>query len=487
MIDFYSVSENANFRRKTFMSSVVNKKENHLVEIVFDIPADKFKEALNKAFKKNAKKFSIPGFRPGKAPMNIVTKYYGEGVLYDDAIEDIAQSSYTEAIEEHSLEVVSRPEISEVSEIGSDKGIKFSINVTVKPEVKLGKYKGVEAPKGKLDITDDDVLKELDKVRERNSRMVPVEDRAVLTGDTANIDYEGLLEGVPFEGGQGNAYDLRIGSNSFIPGFEEQVIGREIGEEFDVNVTFPEDYHAENLKGKAVVFKAKVNSIKVKELPEADDEFAKDVSEFDTLEEYKASLKEKLIESGQKRIDSEFENEVVKAVVDNSEVEVPEVMIESEVDTMVEEQSNRMKYQGIELEQYLQYMGQDMSAFRENLKVNAANSVKSRLVIEAIGKELNLEITQEDIDSEIESIAKQYKMEKEDIKKQFADDDSYFKQSITVKKTIDFLKSEAKVTDKKEEEVAESEPSEEKKPKAKAKAKPKPKAKKDEKETAEEK
>ncbi len=462
------------------MSSVVNKKENSLVEIVFDIPADKFKEVLNNAFRKNAKKFSIPGFRPGKAPMNIVTKYYGEGVLYDDAIEEIAQSSYTQAIEEHSLEVVSRPEISDVSEIGSDKGIKFSINVTVKPEVKLGKYKGVEASKDKLNVTDDDVQKDLDKVRERNSRMIPVEDRTVLNGDTANIDYEGLLDSVPFEGGQGNAYDLRIGSKSFIPGFEEQVIGRETGEEFDVNVTFPEDYHSENLKGKAVVFKVKLNSIKIKELPEMDDDFAKDVSEFDTLEEYKASLKEKLTESEQKRIDNEFENEVIKAVVESSEVEIPDVMIEAEVDAMVEEQSNRMKYQGIELDQYLQYMGQDMSAFRENLKVNAGNSVKSRLVIEAIGKELNSEITEEDINSEIEDIAKQYKMEKEDIKKQFEGDDSYFKNSIVVKKTIEFLKSEAKVVAKKPEKIEKSETestesSEEKK--AKAKAKPKSKAK----------
>lgn len=459
------------------MGSVVNKKENSLVEIVFDIPAEEFKEALNKAFKKNAKKFSIPGFRPGKAPMNIVTKYYGEGVLYDDAIEEIAQSSYTAAIEEHSLDVVSRPEISEIKEIGSDKGIKFSINVTVKPEIKLGKYKGVEVDKETLEITDEDVQKELDKVRERNSRMIPVEGRTVLNGDTANIDYEGFLDGVPFEGGKGNAYDLRIGSNSFIPGFEEQVIGRESGEEFDVNVTFPAEYHSEELKGKAVVFKVKVNSIKVKELPEADDEFAKDVSEFDTLNEYKESLKEKLLESGQKRVDSEFENNVIKAVVDNAEVEIPDVMVEAEVDAMVDEQSNRMKYQGIELEQYLQYMGQDINAFRENLKENAAQTVKTRLVIEAVGKELNPEITQEDIDAEIDSVAKQYKMEKEEIEKQFSGENSYLNESIKVKKIIDFLKSEAKVTGKgKNDGKDKTSNPETKKPKTKAKPKAKAKS-----------
>ncbi|MHB8961742.1 MAG: trigger factor [Saccharofermentanales bacterium] len=427
------------------MSSTISKKDNSLVEIAFEIPKEDFSEALKKAFQKNIKKFSIPGFRPGKAPMNIVTKYYGEGVLYDDAIEIIAEQSYVEAIKEHGLDPVSRPQIDEISEIGSDKGIKFTINVTVKPEVTLGDYKSIHVTKADAEITEKQIDEELDKVRERNARMIPVEDRAVLGGDTANIDYEGFLDGIPFEGGKGSSYDLRIGSNTFIPGFEEQVIGRTLAEEFDVDVTFPEDYHSEDLKGKAVVFKVKVNSIKFKELPAADDEFAKDVSEFDTLSEYRDSLRAKLLETATKNAELDYEESVVGQVVDISAVEIPDIMIENELDKMVDEQSSRMKYQGIELEQYLQYVGQDMKAFREGLKESASKRVKTNLVMEAIGKELAFEITDEDVEKEVSDIAEQYHMNTEDIKAQFAGNDFYFKESITFKKTLEFLKDQAAV------------------------------------------
>jgi trigger factor len=456
------------------MSSVINKKENSQIEIVFDIPAEDFKGALEKAFQKNSKRFSIPGFRPGKAPMKLVTKYYGEGVLYDDAIENIAQSSYVVAIKEHSLQPVSSPEIAEITEIGSEKGIKFSINVTVKPEVTLGDYKGIEVSKQEPVVDEEEVTKELDKIRERNSRMVPVEDRAVLNDDIANIDYEGFLDGVTFDGGKGTAYDLRIGSKSFIPGFEEQVIGREIGEEFDVNVTFPEDYHEEKLKGQPVVFKVKLNSIKIKDLPVADDEFAKDVSEFDTLKEYKDSLRAKLAETAAKSAENAFENELISKIVANATVEIPSVMIDGEVDRMVEEQSNRMKYQGIQLEQYLQYVGQDMDTFKEGMRASAEASVKSNLVIEAIGKELDIQISPEDIDEEVAKIAELYKMKEEDIRKQFADDDSYFKESIVVRKTIDFIKAEAVVSGKgASKSKAKSESKEKDETKSKDEAKPK--------------
>lgn len=425
------------------MSTVISRKENSLVEIAFDIPKEEFSEALKKAFQKNIKKFSIPGFRPGKAPMNLVTKYYGEGVLYDDAIEFVAEKSYTEAVAEHSLDPVSRPQIEEITEIGSDKGMKFTIQVTVKPAVTLGKYKGVKVSKTEPVVTDEQVEQELDRIRERNARMIPVEDRAVLSGDTANIDYEGFLNGKAFDGGKGSSYDLRIGSNTFIPGFEEQVIGRAVGEEFDVNVTFPEDYHSEELKGKAVVFKVKVNSIKFRELPAADDDFAKDVSEFDTLKEYKDSLKAKLLETAVKNADLEFEESVVNAVVEEAEVEIPAVMVENETDKMVSEQSDRMKYQGIELEQYLQYIGQDMETFRSGMKDAALKRVKTNLVMEAVGKELAFEITDEDVAKEIEEIAEQYHMKAEDIRERFAGNDIYFKESITFKKTLDYLKKEA--------------------------------------------
>lgn len=425
------------------MKSEVNMKEKSLAEIVFDVPPEEFKKALEKAFRKNSKKFSIPGFRPGKAPMNIVTKYYGEGVLYDDAVEDIAQSAYTKAIEEHSLDVVSKPEIDEISEIGSEKGIKFTIKVTVKPEVQLGEYKGVKVEKEELKISREDIEKELDGVRERNSRMVPADDREAREGDTANIDYEGFLDGESFEGGKGQGYDLRIGSNSFIPGFEDQVKGKKAGDEFEVNVTFPEDYHAENLKGKDVVFNVKLNSIKVKELPEADDEFAKDVSEFDTLEEYKKSLEEKLEKRERERIEKEFEENVIKKVVEGSSVEIPDTMIENEADRMVQEQATRMKQQGIELEQFLQYTGQKMENFKQQMRESAQDSVKTKLVIEAIEKELDFEITQEEIDEQIEKMAEQYNMKVEEVKKQIPEDADFIKDSIKTTKTVEYLKNEA--------------------------------------------
>jgi len=426
------------------MSSTINKKENSIVEILFDIPAEEFKEVLKKSFQKNSKKFNVPGFRPGKAPMNIVVKNYGEGALYDDAIEIIASTSYAQAIEEHKLNPVSRPEIGDITEIGSEKGVKFSIVVTVKPEVTLGQYKGIETTKIIPEVTDEQIDAELDKVRERNARMIPVEGREVLTGDTANIDYEGFLDGVPFDGGKGAGYDLIIGSGSFIPGFEEQVIGRSVNEEFEINVSFPEDYNKEELKGKAVVFKVKVNTINTKELPMADDEFAKDVSEFNTLEEYKESIRAKLLETAQKKADVDYEDQLISKVVENATVEIPDAMVENELDRMVDEQSQRMSYQGIKLDQYLQYIGQDMDAFREGLKETAKNRVKTHLVIESVSIEESIEATQEEIDAEIKKIAEQYKMKEEDVRKQADVDQSYFSQNVIINKTLDFLKSQVK-------------------------------------------
>lgn len=426
------------------MSSVINKKENSIVEISFDISVEDFKAALQKAFQNNSKKFNIPGFRPGKAPMAIVMKTYGEGVLYDEAIEIVASSSYVEAIKEYKLEPVSRPDIGEITEIGSDKGVKFTILVTVKPEVTLGEYKGIDATKKPVEVTGEQVDAELDKIRERNSRLHPVEDRAVLTGDTANIDYEGFNEGVPFEGGKGTGYDLKIGSNTFIPGFEEQVIGRSVNDEFDVNVSFPEDYHSEDLKGKAVVFKVKVNSVKVQELPAADDEFAKDVSEFDTLEEYKESLRKKLVETEEKKSEMDFEDQIFRKVLDNASVEIPEAMVENEITHMIEEQSQRMSSQGIKFEQYLQYIGQDMDAFKESIKGTAKDRVKTNLVIEAIGIKEEIKATPEEIDEEIKKIAELYKMKEEDIRSQCDGDFSYLENSVVIRKTIELLKSQAK-------------------------------------------
>ncbi|HAL74537.1 MAG TPA: trigger factor [Clostridiales bacterium] len=425
------------------MASTMEKKENNVVVLTIDVPAADFVDALQRSFRKNAGRFNVPGFRKGKAPMQIVTKYYGEGVLYDDAIDFAATPAYTAAIAEHGLEPVSRPDM-DILEIGREKGIKFTVTVTVKPEVTLGQYFGVEAVMPEVSVSDDDVEKELSRVQERNSRMIPAEDRAVMNGDTANIDYEGFLNGVPFEGGKGASYDLKIGSNSFIPGFEEQLIGHNAGETFDIDVTFPEDYHSEELKGKAVVFTVTVNSVKTRELPVLDDEFAKDVSEFDTLAEYRESLKTKLLENATKRAEGTFEDNVIETVVNNATVDIPHVMVDNEIGHMLDEQRNSMRYQGIELEQYLQYMGQTIDSYREQLHEPAEKRVRSQLVLEAIGKAENFEVTDEEIEAEIERMAAMYNMKAEDLKSRFAPgENSFVRDSVVHHKTIDKLTSSA--------------------------------------------
>lgn len=425
------------------MASVMEKKEKNVVTLTIDVSPEAFAEALQRAFAKNKNRFSVPGFRKGKAPMQIVTKYYGEGVLYDDAIDFAATPAYTAAIKEHGIEPVSRPDM-DIIEIGREVGLKFTVDVTVKPEVELGQYKGVEAVMPVVEITDEDVERDLKSVQERNSRQIKIEDRAVQEGDTANIDYEGFLDGIPFEGGKGADYDLKIGSNTFIPGFEEQLIGKNAGEEFDIDVTFPDDYGSEELKGKAVVFHIKLNEIKVRELPELDDEFAKDVSEFDTLDEYKASLREKLADNAQKRADGTFEDNVVQAVSANATVDIPDAMIDREVEQMIQEQSQQMRYQGIELEQYLGYIGQTMDAFREQLRDAASRRILMSLVIEAVAKAENIEASEEEVEAEIERLAGMYQMKAEDLKsRMLGDDDNFVKENVIRQKAVELLKAEA--------------------------------------------
>ncbi len=426
------------------MASLIEKKENNQVLLTIDVSPESFNDALQQSFKKNAKKFSVPGFRKGKAPMNIVTKYYGEGVLYEDAIDIAAAPAYSEAIKEHGLEPVDRPEM-DIQEINREDGLKFTVMVTVKPEVKLGTYKGVEAVRRETDITDEDVEKELKRVQERNSRLVPVEDRPIQNEDTANIDYTGYLNDEPFEGGQGSSYDLKIGSNTFIPGFEEQLIGHQAGESFDLNVTFPEDYGNEDLKGQDVVFKVTVNSIKQREVPQLDDEFAKDVSEFDTLDEYKAGLRKDLTEKAEKQNDSEFEENVIRAVTDNAEVDIPHVMVDQEIESMIDLQKNQMRQQGIELEQYLSYMGQSMDTFREQLHEPAEQRVKTQLVLEAIAKEEAMEASEEEVNAEIERMAGMYNMKAEDLKERFVSSEhSFIHDTVISQKTVKMLKDAAK-------------------------------------------
>ncbi|MBP1757387.1 MAG: tig [Firmicutes bacterium] len=448
------------------MASVMEKKENNLVVLTIDVSPETFANALQRSFKKNAGRFNVPGFRKGKAPMHIVTKYYGEGVLYDDAIDFAANPAYLEAIKEHNLDVVSRPEL-DIQSISKEEGLKFTVQVTVKPEIVLGDYIGVEAESPEFPVSDEDVERDLVRVQERNARLLPVEGRAIESGDTANIDYEGFNDGVPFEGGKGASYDLKIGSNTFIPGFEDALIGKTAGESFDLPITFPADYGSADLAGKDVVFQVKVNEVKFRELPKLDDEFAKDVSEFDTLDEYKASLRAKLEESAANRAKGVFEDNVIKAVVDNATIDVPTVMIDNELDQMVNEQSQQMRYQGFELEQYLSYMGQTVDTFKEQLRDSAEARVRTNLVLEAIAAKEAIVASEEEVEAEIARMATMYGMTAEDLKSRIAPgENSFVSDSVVRNKTIALLVDGAvKVAAKAEDETDDA-----KKP-AKAKAK----------------
>jgi trigger factor len=421
----------------------MEKKENNVVVLTIDVSPESFADALQRSFKKNAGRFSVPGFRKGKAPMHIVTKYYGEGVLYDDAIDFAANPAYLAAIAEHGITPVSRPDL-DIQSISRDEGMKFTVQVTVKPEVELGQYIGVEAVMPEYPVTDADVERDLSRTQERNARLVPVEGRGIETGDTANIDYEGLKDGVAFEGGTGASYDLKIGSNTFIPGFEDALIGKTAGDEFELPITFPEDYGHAELAGSAVVFNVKVNEVKFREMPVLDDEFAKDVSEFDTLEEYKASIRTKLEENAASRAKGAFEDNVVKAVVANATIDVPAAMIDSEVDQMVNEQSQQMRYQGFELEQYLGYIGQTIDSFRDQLRDSAETRVRTSLVLEAIAAKEDIQASEEEIDEEIGRMAQLYGMTKEDLKSRIAPgENSFVAESVVRNKTIALLTEKA--------------------------------------------
>jgi len=416
----------------------MEKKENNVVVLTIDVTKEDFAAAIQQSFQKNKNRFQIPGFRKGKAPYHMVKQYYGEGVLYDDAIDFAVSPAYAAAVKEHGLKIVSKPEL-DILEVGAEKGLKFTITVTEKPEVTLGAYMGVEAPYHFHDASQEDVQKELDRVLERNSRLVPIEDRPVAVDDTVTIDYEGFHDGVAFEGGKAEGYELKIGSNSFIPGFEEQLVGHSINEEFPISVTFPEEYHSEELKGKEVTFQIKLLAIKSRELPVLDDEFAKDVSEFDTLEEYKADILAKKQEQAKVHAVADFQNAVVKVACDNAVVEIPDCMVDTEVDQLADEQANRMKYQGIELEQYLQYVGQTMEDFRAGLIPVAKVRVKSNLVIEAIAKAENIVATDEDVDAEAEKMAAQYNMKKEELLSRLGGNDGFIRESIIAQKAVDMI------------------------------------------------
>ncbi|MDW7655576.1 MAG: trigger factor [Bacillota bacterium] len=425
------------------MASVLEKKEDNVVMLTIDVTPEAFGEALQRSFRKNVNRFMIPGFRKGKAPMNLVTKYYGEGVLYEDAIDFAANPAYAAAVEEQGIEPVSQPEI-DIVDIGREKGLKFTVTVTVKPEVTLGQYLEVEAVKPEFPVEDAAIEAELKRVQERNSRMIPVEDRPIQDGDTANIDYEGSVDGVPFEGGKGASYDLKIGSNTFIPGFEAQMIGHNSGESFDIQVQFPAEYGNEELAGKEATFAVTINSVKMTELPELDDEFAKDVSEFETLDAYKEDLRKKQETNAVNRANGIFEENVIKAVAANATVDIPHIMVDHEIEQMIEEQRNQMRYQGFELEQYLSYMGQTIDTFKEQMHEPAEDRVRTRLVLEKIAKEEAVAASEEEIEAEIEKMATTYNMKAEDIKSRITDEkDNFVTETIIRRKTVELLVAKA--------------------------------------------
>lgn len=417
-----------------------------MVQLEIEVDAEKFEQGMQKSFQKNAGKFNIPGFRKGKAPRYMVEKFYGEQVLYEDAINVICPDEYDQAVEENDLHPVDRPEI-DIKQIGRGQTFIFTAKVTVKPDVELGEYKGVEVTKAETMVTDEDIEKEIEKVLDKNSRLVTIEDRPAASGDTAIIDFEGFIDGVPFEGGKGTDHNLVIGSGTFIPGFEEQLIGVASGEEKDVNVSFPEEYGSAELAGKPALFKVTVKEIKLKELPALDDEFAKDVSEFDTLEQYKADLRQKLVEKAEHKAHHENEDNVVDKVVENASVEIPAVMVEKRIDDLVYDFSMRIRYQGMELEKYLEAMGMDMKTFREQFSKRAEQEVKSQLVIEKIGALETIVPSEEDTDAEIKKLAESYKQSEEDFRQHLRPDDiEYIRSNLVARKTVDFLVENAKLS-----------------------------------------
>ena len=393
-----------------------NKVETNVYEIEVTVSAEEFADACKKAYAKQKKTIQIPGFRKGKAPQGMVEKYYGEGVFFEDALEIVYPAAVSSAVEEGNLRLVGQPFDLDVPVMSKTEGVEMKMKINVYPEeVKLGDYKGLKAAMLPTEASDEDVDKELENMRDRNSRLVTVEDRAAEMGDTAEIDFEGFVDGVAFDGGKGENYPLELGSGSFIPGFEEQVAGHKSEEEFDVNVTFPEDY-AQELAGKDAVFKCKIHEIKTKEMPELDDDFAKDVSEFDTLDELKEDLKKQISEKKASEAKTDFENQLIEQVVENMEVEIPECMFEQRTDEMIQDYAYRLQMQGIDLNTYLSYLGHDMDSFKASFRSGAENQVKASIALEAIVKAESIEATEEEIEAEVAKLAEQYSMEAEQVK-----------------------------------------------------------------------
>ena len=429
------------------MSVQVENLEKNTAKLTIEVPAEKFEEAVQHSYNKNKGKFNIPGFRKGKAPFNMIKKMYGVGVFYEDAVDEVIDASYPDAAKESGLEIVSRPSIS-IEEIEEGKAFVYTAVVAVKPEVTLGQYKGVEVQKTKSDVTEEDIETEIKRAREKNSRLITVEDRGIEDGDQVTIDFDGSVDGKRFEGGKAEDYPLTIGSHTFIDNFEEQLIGKKTGEECEVNVTFPAEYHVEELKNKPAVFKVKVKEIQRKELPEANDEFASEVSDFDTMEEYKKDLTEKLQAEKIEAAKTADEDKVVAKVIENATMEIPDQMVEEQVNGMVNDYARRLESQGISFKQYVEITGMTAEKIGEQMKPQAIKRIQTRLVLEAVVKAENIQADDAAVEEQFDKMAEDFKMDKEQIKGMFGEEQmAQLKEDLAVQKAIDFLVAEAKFVD----------------------------------------
>ena len=429
------------------MSVQVENLEKNTAKLTIEVPAEKFEEAVQHSYNKNKGKFNIPGFRKGKAPFNMIKKMYGVGVFYEDAVDEVIDASYPDAAKESGLEIVSRPSIS-IEEIEEGKAFVYTAVVAVKPEVTLGEYKGVEVQKTKSEVTEEDIETEIKRAREKNSRLITVEDRGIEDGDQVTIDFDGSVDGKRFEGGKAEDYPLTIGSHTFIDNFEEQLIGKTTGEECEVNVTFPAEYHVEELKNKPAVFKVKVKEIQRKELPEANDDFASEVSDFDTMEEYKNDLTEKLQAEKIEAAKTADEDKVVAKVIENATMEIPDQMVEEQVNGMVNDYARRLESQGISFKQYVEITGMTAEKIGEQMKPQAIKRIQTRLVLEAVVKAENIQADDAAVEEQFDKMAEDFKMDKEQIKGMFGEEQiAQLKEDLAVQKAIDFLVAEAKFVD----------------------------------------
>ena len=438
------------------MSVKVETLEKNMAKLTIEVPAAEIEKAMQAAFIKNKNRFNVPGFRKGKVPRQMIEKMYGKGVFLEDAVNSVLPDAYEQGAKESGLEIVSSPEI-DFEQVEPDKDLIFTATVAVKPEVTLGAYKGLEVPKNEVVVTEDDVMAEIRREQEKNAVISSVE-RPVQKDDQTVIDFEGFVDGEAFDGGKGEDYPLTIGSGSFIPGFEDQLIGAEIGREAEVNVTFPEDYHSKDLAGKAAVFKVTVKEIKEKKLPELDDEFASEVSDFETMAEYKADVEKKIRERREANAKTMKENAAVDAAIANAQMDIPDAMLKTQASNLVNDFARRMQMQGLSMEQYMQYTGQDENALLEQMKPQALKQIQTRLVLEAIADAENIQISDEDVDKELEETAKNYEMEADKLKSMMGEEEmKAMKRDMAVQKAIDLLAETAVEAEKTEEENKEAE------------------------------